>query len=284
VQEGAQLCALAQSCQDLSLTIQLSVGVPIDANNFSLCMEWASGPIPSTRQGFTIQDTVLQCMAQATSCDAAATCAVFETIEPSDPRCAGDAGNQCLGDGSVGVNCTTGYVEYCQNGQYTPGGACYVGTDGLTACAQGPLDASCPGTLSCIGNFEDFCGTDNLHIRYNCQTFGDPCVYADAGAQCGEACSVVGSLVCDGNVAKSCDGTEESPFDCTDLGGTCSSKSNAIYCARPTDSCTPLDSDVNVCSGTMISLCVGGTKTSFDCSTIGKQCVQGVVPQTPHCG
>jgi hypothetical protein len=285
LQQGAQLCTLAIACPLLPSTIQLSIGVPIDGNNFSLCMEWANGPIPGTRQGFMLQQAVLQCMAQATSCAAASACAVYENIVTTDPRCiAADGGSTCLDDGGTAVNCTTGYAEYCANGGYTPGGVCNKGTDGLTVCSLGGLDAGCPPDISCIGTFEDFCGTDGLHIRYNCATFGDPCVYAEAGAQCGEACGTVGALVCDGNVVKSCDGIEQSPFDCADMGGTCSSKQNAIYCARPTDGCTPLDSDVNVCSGTTLSLCVGGQKTSFDCSSIAKQCVPGIVPETLHCG
>jgi hypothetical protein len=112
---------------------------------------------------------------------------------------------------------------------------------------------------------------------------GDSCDVTDGGVQCGEACTTI-AITCSGNTAQSCDGVEESPFDCAALGGTCSSKDNAIYCARPGDTCTPLDSDVNVCTGTTLSLCVGGTKSSFDCATISKQCVPGVVPQTPHCG
>jgi hypothetical protein len=285
--QGAQLCTLATACQLLPSTIQLSVGVPIDGNNFSLCMEWATGPIPGTRQGFTLQQAVLQCMAQATSCDAAGACSVYENVAPSDPRCTNppnDSGSSCLDDGSTAVNCSTGYAEHCANGGYTPGGTCNLGSDGLTVCSLGGIEAGCPANLSCIGTFEDFCGLDGLHIRYNCLTFGDPCVYAEAGAQCGEACTSVGALVCDGNIVKSCDGTEQSPFNCADMGGTCSSKQNAIYCARPADTCTPLDPDVNVCSGSSLSLCVGGQKTSFDCSSISKQCLPGLVPQTPHCG
>jgi hypothetical protein len=285
-QQGAQLCALATSCQLLPSTIQLSVGVPIDGNNFSLCMEWATGPIPGTRQGFTLQQAVLQCMAQATSCVTASACAVFENIAPTDPRCAspGDGGGYCLDDGSTTINCSTGYAEHCANGGYSPGTSCNLGSDGLTACSLGPHEAGCPADISCIGTFEDYCGQDGLHIRYNCATFGDPCVYAEAGAQCGEACPTVGSLVCAGNVVKSCDGIEVSPFNCADMGGTCSSKQNAIYCARPGDTCTPLDPDINVCSGTTLSLCVGGQKTTIDCASISKQCLPGLVPQTPHCG
>jgi hypothetical protein len=287
VAQGAALCSLATSCPLLSSTIQISVGVPIDANNYSLCMEWAAGPIPGTRQGFTIQQAVLQCMAAATSCTAAAACAVYENIPPGDPRCKApmnpDGGNLCL-DNATSVNCSTGYAEHCGAGGYTPGASCNLGSDGLTACSLSSLEAGCVGNLSCIGTFEDFCGLDGLHIRYNCETFGDPCVYGEAGAQCGEACFTTGALICDGDVVKSCDGTEQSPFVCSDMGGTCASKQNAIYCARPGDSCTPLDSDVNVCTGTSLALCIGGAKTSFDCASISKQCLPGVIPQTPHCG
>lgn len=281
--QAAQLCTLATTCQLLPSTIQLSIGVPIDGNNFSLCMEWATGPIPATRQGFMIQQAVLQCMSQASSCAAAGACAVYETIATTDPRCV-NGGSACIDDGGEAVNCGTGYVEYCANGENTPGGICNKGSDGMTVCSIGSAEAGCPAEISCIGTFEDYCGRDMLHIRYNCATFGDPCVYAEAGAQCGEACGTVGALVCDGNVVKSCDGTEQSPFDCADIGGTCSSKQNAIYCARPADACTPLDPDVNVCSGSSLSLCVGGQKTTFDCSSISKQCLPGIMPQTPHCG
>ena len=284
-QQGAELCTLAATCPLLSASIQSSVGVPIDANNFSLCMEWAVGPIPGTRQGFPIQQGVLQCMAQATSCAAAGACNVFEDIAASDPRCAtqpNDSGAFCS-DSVTKVDCAGLFVQHCGVGQYTPGATCNVGTDQTPWCSLGGLDAGCPANASCISTFQDYCGVNGLHFRLNCANVGDSCDVTDGGVQCGEACTTI-AITCSGNTAQSCDGVEESPFDCAALGGTCSSKDNAIYCARPGDTCTPLDSDVNVCTGTTLSLCVGGTKSSFDCATISKQCVPGVVPQTPHCG
>jgi hypothetical protein len=293
-QAAAQLCALVFACPLLNPSIEISISVPIDPNNFSLCMDWAAGPIPATRIGFSIQQGVLQCLAQATSCSSAGQCVEWETLGANDPRCnvskdaSTESGTYCIDDASTEVDCPALIANHCAIADYTPGQTCNVGTDGVAYCSLGGVDGGCPDNPdfpTCMSTFEDYCANDNLHSRYNCATFGDTCEYDDAGdVLCGTPCTILGPT-CLGPVVESCDGTELSPFDCTAFGGTCKSANNTAYCAQPSDKCTPFDPDINVCNGTSISLCVGGVKSSFDCSTIGgKTCVPGIMPQTPHCG
>jgi hypothetical protein len=287
VQDGARLCALSFTCTQLYQSIVFSTGVPIDPNNFSLCMEWATGPIPPDREGFALQQGVLKCTSQATSCLQAGACQVFENLDMNDPRCAGSEGGvTCTDNGNTKLNCGGLFAEHCNNGMYTPGTTCQLGADGTRWCSVGPLDAGCPAVSSCIGTLEDYCGLgDNLHARYNCSTLGNTCTFNEAGSPvCGtQPCTTV-AVSCTGTTVAVCDGNEISPFECASLGGSCAAKSGAYHCTRPNDACTPLDADVNQCTGTSVSLCIGGVKTSFDCMSIGKACLPGTLPQTGHCG
>jgi len=149
----------------------------------------------------------------------------------------------------------------------------------------GGTDAGmCPPFSTCQTSFEDFCGIDMLHFSINCSTVGGLCGFDDAGySNCGPHCPAI-NTACTGTVVSVCDGQELNGYDCGRLGGTCDNMGNAIHCSLPTDTCSPADGDVNVCSGTSITLCVGGQKTSFDCASIQKMCVPGTAPQGPHCG
>ena len=69
-------------------------------------------------------------------------------------------------------------------------------------------------------------------------------------------------------------------------GRTCSTASGVARCVGTSDRCSPFDTngDVNTCSGSTISLCVSGQKTSLDYSKIGLSCVSASGTQTAHCG
>jgi hypothetical protein len=297
-EDAARLCALSFACDQINISVAISLAVNIDSLNFSLCMDWAAGPLPPDHQGIAIQQQVLQCVAQAQSCIAAGECLPLEDLDPGDPRCVGsDGGEYCVGDaGDTKLNCgQTPFAQHCNNGQLTPGQSCHQGfaadggPNGLHWCSLTPAGVNCPATPStCMGSIEDYCGIpDELHSRYNCQTVGSTCGINDAGfLQCGSfPCTTVGPS-CAGDNVVVCDGNEGAPFNCAALGGTCSSKGNFFRCTRPSDACDSTDSDINQCgdAGDTISLCIGGQKTSFDCSSIGKKCLKGTLPQTDHCG
>jgi hypothetical protein len=81
-----------------------------------------------------------------------------------------------------------------------------------------------------------------------------------------------------------CDGYDDSEFDCAALGGTCSAKGGSALCVRSDDVCSPFDSDVNVCAGTTVALCVGGRKQALDCASLGMTCIAGAGAESGHCG
>jgi hypothetical protein len=287
LQDAARLCALVFQCPQLPQSILYSTQVPIDQSNFSLCMTWATGAVDPMRVGFPLQQTQLQCAASAQSCLAAGACFVFEELDPTDPRCTGVGdGGACLEDGSAALNCSALQVQHCDLGQYTPGERCLSAVGGYY-CA---LTTPCPASPQCLpGGFLEGCLTGaNIHGRVNCETLGSMCnpTPDDAGTLgCGNRCTNFGATCGDGGVVV-CDTYEASYFDCAAVCGTCASAMGAIYCSHPTDKCTPLDMNTNLCApdGKTLSLCIAGQPTTFDCSTIGKSCVPGTAPQTPHCG
>lgn len=289
--DGVRLCVLAMTCPLLSESIGFSVAVPIDMTNFSLCLEWATGPIPASRIGVPFQQGVLQCMASAPSCAVAQRCSVFEAFSAGDPRCnvGPDAsvvtGAFCTEDGGTAVDCTNFVSQHCDTGGYTPGATCNRDNVGGTSCSLGGVDAACPPSVTCASTFVDFCASTSLHYRENCATVGGVCNTSPVGGfiTCGPACMAVASS-CSGDVAIECDSIEQSAFDCANFGAKCVSMGTNVYCARPSDSCTPFDPAINVCTGSQITVCVGGTQSSFDCASIGKGCLPGSGGQSAHCG
>ena len=81
-----------------------------------------------------------------------------------------------------------------------------------------------------------------------------------------------------------CDGFDRGEFDCATLGGTCSKTAGTARCARPGDACGPDDQAINVCTGTKLSLCVGGKTVTYDCAKDGLGCIAGTTAQSGRCG
>jgi hypothetical protein len=287
VDDAARLCSLAFSCKELPATITSSTGVPIDSQNYSDCMTWLAGPIPPTRIGLQIQSAVLKCMAQATTCLAAATCGIIEQIPAGDPRC-GDAGpdaaERCADNGATVLRCGSRFALHCNNPYYAPGNTCLSGDGNKTFwCA---LEKNCSITQGCSGSVVEYCDVDALRNSINCAAIGTSCgVDPDAG---NNECLTEGQLQfcatlsssCKGDSVEVCNGDKKSLFYCKDINGTCANPQGAARCVREGDRCTPFDLDVNVCNGTSLHLCVGGKLVDFDCAGIGFTCkaASGSVP------
>lgn len=289
--DAARVCSTVFKCQSLASSIVASIAVPIDPTNYSLCMDWLAGPVPSNRVGVAIQAGVFMCIAAATTCRAAGECLPIENFAPGDPRCTAggaDAGEKCADDGGTVLRCADQYALHCGSAYYAPGSRCMQGVDKSHWCA---LNANCTTASSCVGSLLDYCGSpSNLHEGINCAASGYACgIDPEAGspdcltATRVEKCAAVGTDCAAESVAV-CDGYEISKFDCSALGGTCSKKGGPARCVRANDACTPLDGTMNACAGSKISLCVGGASTSFDCATIGATCKPGVGALSGHCG
>jgi hypothetical protein len=152
---------------------------------------------------------------------------------------------------------------------------------------------TCSVSASCIGTLFDYCAqTSNLHESVNCAYDGYTCGLAtndDSGVPgCNtgavyKTCSSAGST-CTGDVVSVCDGYQVSEFDCAALGGTCSAKAGPALCVRSDDACSPFDPGIDTCSGTTLSLCIGGQKQALDCATLGMSCVPSAGAASGHCG
>jgi hypothetical protein len=292
MQDAARVCALAATCPYLSPSLQASNAVPADPSNFSLCMHWLAGPFPPDRLGYALQQQAVACMANATTCEQAGTCASLEYLNPTDARCADagtDAGPRCVDNAATVLYCGTLFAVHCGTPYYATGSKCTLGASNLYGCALG---ANCTVTNTCVGSsvFDECGSTDLLHYRLQCDYEGYDCSETPDGSLIGclmgnetYPCSTLDtSCSPDGTSVRVCDGYDYSLYDCASLSGTCSNKGGGAICARPADKCTPFDASVNTCSGNVVSLCVGGQPQTFDCSSIGLTCTGA--SGSGHCG
>jgi hypothetical protein len=289
--DAARACANVFKCSLLAGSIVASIAVPVDPTNFSSCMDWLSGPLPPNRVGVNIQSGMFQCIANATSCQAAGSCVPIEDLAPNDPRC-GDAGTdaaeKCADDGGTVLRCRDQYALHCDTAYYAPGSRCLKGSDNSHWCA---INTNCATASQCVGSLNDYCGSpSNLHEGVNCAAEGFTCgLEPDASdptcltSTTVETCAAVGSD-CAGHSVVVCDGFQLSKFDCSALGGTCSKTGGPAHCVRTADRCTSFGAAANVCVGTSIALCVGGSMTTFDCASIGLTCKPAIGALSAHCG
>jgi hypothetical protein len=286
---AARVCASVFKCPQLAPSVLYALAVPLDRLNYSMCMDWLAGPIPTTRVGRAVQAQTLECVARAVTCAEAGACLSQEIIAADDPRCADagtDASDRCEPDGLGVIRCQFLDVLHCQTIKYGPGSKCLAGSPGRFWCG---VDRNCPAQDSCVGSLLDYCGTSGVHASINCQSAGYTCgLDKDSGANdclTGDRlrpCTGAGAS-CAGDVVSVCDGYNLSEFDCAAQGATCAKNGANARCVRDTDTCTPLDSNLHVCDGSAISLCFGGQRVRFDCASIEKRCEPGKGSQSGHC-
>lgn len=293
--DGVAFCSNAFGCPQLAPSVEFSIDVPVDANHFSSCVDWVSGPLPKNRLGHDTTAPFLLCAAKAKTCKEAASCMWYELLDPGDSRCttfdAGDAGTSgvCAEDGGALYFCkgSTPAIEHCTNAYFPAGFGCTQGQDGLAYCAA----PTCTGD-QCAGPYLQFCGaTNKISNGWNCNVGGFSCGFdaVEGFNDCltngsAKRCSAL-SIACGGDAGDFvtlCDSVYLSEYDCNVYGGKCD-KSGFPRCTRPNATCTPADPDVDSCNGSIINMCVGGAKVTFDCASIGKTCAAGSGGRTGAC-
>lgn len=301
--DAARFCSLALSCPTLAASTQTSLDIPVDGKDFAACVSWLTNALPPTRVGVLAAQKALGCAAQATSCANAAACMWFEFVTAGDPRCVGYTGGMfgsCSSNLTSTYQCATpapnpftGFIEHCDNSFNYTGSSCLKGAQGFYFCAVSSLqcssaDASVPS--ACSGSYYTTC-QDGLFTGIDCNAQGmtcgvDPNTHVSQCLADGKhiGCSSPLTVSCAGTDVRVCDGLEASTFQCDQLGGTCDASGALARCALPGESCTPYDAAENVCTGDVISLCVNGSATSFDCTSIALHCVPGSGGETAHCG
>jgi len=293
LRDGVRVCHLVQQCPLLSAAIARSIGVPANDTQFSMCLSWLSGPLPTNRYGLTAQAAMLDCVANAMDCSTALQCAYAVPLSKADPRCVGVVGDQCL-PGGILLDCTTEIAERCHSVYYGAGSECELGLSGAGRCALSPcsLDSSPPPRCT-SGVYVRCDPATNLRVAQDCNTVGLTCPEGAEGAdaQCATEdgvfpCDDPGRAVCapDGLRVRVCDGALASEFDCAAMDGHCVTETSGGRCVRPTDTCSPDSAGIDECQGNTISLCVGGQKVVFDCVDVGLSCIPSSGQKRAYCG
>jgi hypothetical protein len=292
VSDGALLCAQLFRCPRLDQAIELTIALPVATPlGYSACMDWVAGPIDPARIGLSSQQGLLHAVAVAASCDAA-----YAAL-PVQPLDAGTCTGACL-DAAVLESCAKGdagaFSVSCGYPYFGQPGACYAEAGVATCLTAG----TCTNGLSCTdpSTLVD-CYSSQLgaFTAYDCVPSGRQCMslgtyLADCVAPGHNTAPCPLQDVrdeCDGTSVRHCAGGRlaQTEIDCSAVGRSCSTSNaaSAARCVGPGDACTPFDPDVDQCSGNSISLCIGGSKQSFDCSSQKLACVPGSAG-SGHCG
>lgn len=289
---AVRACGHVLACPGLATSIAISIGVPADAESLSRCVSWLSGPIPEGRAGFDVQAQMLACVAAAPDCAGALGCAFVEVLQPGDARCAGVTADVCSGEELL--DCGRGVIERCDSVRYSPGTSCRLGLDGIGQCSLAGCLPATHGPPACEGNTLILCDvTSRLRLAVSCTSLGLTCGEDATGqsAICGVngailPCDTAGEVTCspDGTTVRVCTGQVASEIDCAALGAACVAEGASARCAWPADECAPADADVDTCEGSVISLCVAGRRTAFDCASVGLACQPGSGAQRGSCG
>lgn len=289
---AARACANVFRCPTLKTSILYSLGVPLDDLNYSNCLHWLAGPMPSSRVGFVLQAQVFQCIASAESCRDAGGCLWIEQLATGDDRCAGDAGPgdptwSCTNDGGSVINCGNGSMVHCASGRYAPGVKCLVEDGGEGTCA---LEPTCTEATSCSGPVLTYCGMNGMKFSFNCAYSGYTCGFDFENYPCAPPvqdsgyCALTGKARCDGGSVWVCDGIFETQFDCASSSLECIDSDDNAYCMPLNPTCTQFDMDANDCSGATMHGCVGGRNVTIDCESLGMTCKPAAQGRSAHCG
>lgn len=293
IEQGARACSLVFRCPRLAEAIARSIGVPANATRYSTCLGWLAGPLPPSRFGLSAQASLLGCVSEAGGCAEALACAFVEPLGEGDTRCEGVAGDVCAPSGML-VDCASRYAERCPAPHWGAGSECRLGLGSEGRCA---LSGCLPDTSApprCTSGVYVRCDpATNLKVAKDCNTVGLTCPEGAEGAdaQCATEdgvfpCDEPGATSCspDEGRVRACDGSLASEFDCEATGAHCVEEDGGARCARPGEACSPLDPGVDVCAGSSISVCVGGSRVTVDCATLGLSCVPPDGASSGHCG
>lgn len=317
--DAAHLCALVATCPTLGPSLVASSGLPVvelDASgaavvlNYAACVDWLTFPLgpaesggPAARLGFDLLRDLVLCMAASASCEDATRCAFAEVLAPDDPRCEGGSDTSCEADGDT-LWCDSGVRMHCDSALFAPDSSCVSPAVGRARCASG----LCTGAeVDCSQGYLFACLAEGQpKVGVQCAAFGLTCDDASTkpaergcfGAAGSASCTTFGEQSCaPGNdQVRTCAGLSGSQtvnglfhaeIDCSVVDEVCATDAGVpgpARCVRADATCSPYDPTVNVCSGSVLSLCLDGAPDSVDCAAIGRSCVPAAGAATGHCG
>ena len=313
VPTAGRFCSQLFRCPTLAPIITETLGLPLDVPSsplgFSSCMDWVAGPVDPQRVGLVEQLMLLQAVADAKSCDAAAAVVPVQLVADAGTACPNgfmldafclDPGTFAICDpklGTFSTSCSSAlFASTPQTCRTFDGGDPLVA--GLCANTSGTctVGKSCPdlaGTSTTLRT----CYFDRVYTDYNCAISGRQCAQTQNSKSADCVVPPMGGPPCDGGSVDDCDlasvrhcsAITQTEFRCDAVGLTCSSANDGHVprCAPDAGAaCNPFDSQQNVCTGGAISVCIGGRPQSFDCTSINLQCVTepSGSAQTAHCG
>jgi hypothetical protein len=262
--EAHDVCSKIAACAafDLEGSVELSLGLPMPATNYPICVQWLAGELPGNRIGISEQREVLRCMAAAKDCATANGCLPVQgwTARVGTPLCKTIGG--CEGD----YACGSGSRLSCS----MLGGACKQVPSGY-GCVTAQPCSLCPdddaGTARLCtdgGTIVDDAIRQGFLPATECSPAGVAQCATLGGSHCQDA-SVVGCTLRP-SAKKVSASRNASVFDCAAIGATCqnagSAGTPAFYCARA-GRCQPGDS--TCIDGHTIQVCVDGVFKAFDC-------------------
>lgn len=291
-EDAARACSLVSRCPTLAISIGLSVGIPVAADQFASCVHFLASPIPPSRPGFDLQRGVLRKIAEAADCKQALEAAPTELLYGADPRCPDGGGYTSCYDDTHTVFCQGTMFGAFSTCAGTRGGEKCVTVDVPDAgpvgiCAKGACDAFVPDAFCEKGTILHTCDPRGSRVEtvFDCGWVGLTCANGPEGyPTClspseTTSCTQYGQTRCEGGRLLFCMGDQSaqwSAFDCGAVGAECvagsASGTRLPLCLHRDAECSPLEVGTGTCTGSTISLCVDGRKTTFDCGSIAKRC------------
>jgi hypothetical protein len=286
--EAVRLCARIAECPTLSTAIVMSTGIPVAetnasgdriAFNFSTCVDWLTAPLENAHAGFAAVREELNCVIATATCGTAGDCLSFYPLPSDDARCRGQSGQHCENERLI--DCDAALMTNCEGAVFPNETTCEEGDAGEATCRLGGCSA-----------IEITCETDSAGKAYAercvdgdqqgtvCSLFGLSCVegIGCASGPASDVCDVPFVQSCDGEVVESCAVPEPSGdftsarIDCAAASQSCDAPASAARCVPEGASCGPTAAEANQCSGSVLTLCVQGQLTDFDCQSLGLDC------------
>jgi hypothetical protein len=308
LQDAARVCSLVAQCGTLPYSIELSIGIAVDIDHFAACLHTLSSPIPPSRRGVSLQRAVLADIAKAGSCLQALAATPLELVAvPPDNRCTAPGTRTCADNGRAAIYCPNPPTDggtyagtYARCGETRGGTSCVevtipdsggvkVGVCGIGPCADASIgEAYCEqGNPSVLHTCDP--NTYRLETRYDCALVGLDCRRLGSGAlTCflpgfETACPYFGAADCVGDTARFCTAVDSagrwSTLACGEIGSECKGGYDIQTrigapptCVPKERECTPFDSDIGLCDGDAIRVCLSGKRDKFDCASIGRRC------------
>ncbi|HZU85038.1 MAG TPA: hypothetical protein VE987_19035 [Polyangiaceae bacterium] len=227
------------------------------------------------------------CLTQITDCSGYYACQGSRYATATECP-AGSTTGMCGGTNQeLAIDCFTGSVKNCAK----TGGTCATVTDanGLRAdCVVVPSCTDTSGNLLCTNNQLYSC-FQGVGYGSSCDALGATCsTTGSRGTDCyfnsTTTCTTPGTATCStGTTVTACaEANQRFDFDCSRAGGSCQTDATGNgACVAP--GCSTTSSCAEVCTGAVVTACVGGAPYTIDCTQYGFSSCAGGAGNPVYC-